>query len=346
MNTVNVLVTVALEPELLDQLRSLDRRLEVRVLDPLEARLYWGRPPEARADAAEAEARLDGALAEAEVLFGFPPRLELAAALAERLPRLRWFQATSAGVDRLLESGALQLFAERGVVVTNARGLHATPIGEYVIAAMLMFCKGAHRFIRAQAQRRWERFMPAELRGKTVGIVGLGAIGSEVARLSKAFGCRVLAVRRSATAGVRHKHADLVLPPSGLPTVLAESDFLVLATPLTPETRRLIGESQLRAMKPTACLINVGRGAIVDQEALARALREGWIAGAVLDVFEQEPLPPDSELWALENLVISPHISGGTERYMERAVVIFARNLRRYLRGDPLENVVDPQRGY
>lgn len=346
MPSVNVLVTVALEPELLDQIRSLDPRLDVRVLDRDEASVYWGRQPEQAAAAAEVRARLEAALAQAEVLFGFPPRLDLAAALAERLPRLRWFQATSAGVDRLLESGALRLLAERGVVVTNARGLHATPIGEYVMAAMLMFCKGAPRFIRAQAQRRWDRFMPLELRGKTVGIVGMGAIGSEVARLSKAFGCRVLAIRRSATARAGHEHADLVLPPSGLPFLLGESDFVVLATPLTPETRRLIGEPQLRAMKPAAYLINIGRGAIVDEAALVRALREGWIAGAALDVFEQEPLPPDSELWGLENLVISPHISGGTERYMQRAVAIFTGNLRRYLDGSPLENVVDPQRGY
>ncbi len=296
------------------------------------------------ADAEAARRRLDAALAETEVLYGFPPSPEQAGELLTRAPRLRWFQAASAGVDRLEESG----FLERQVVITNSSGVHATPVGEYVLMVMLMFAKGAHRLVRAQAERRWTHPpMPAELRGATVGVVGMGRIGTEVARLSRAAGCRVLAIRRSAQERrPGRSRADEVLPPSDLPYLLSESDYVVLAVPLTRQTRHLIGRDELRAMKPAAVLINIARGAVVDEEALVQALKEGWIGGAGLDVFEREPLPEDSELWGLENVILTPHISGGTELYFERAVPIFCENLRRYLKGRPLRNVVDPRRGY
>jgi phosphoglycerate dehydrogenase-like enzyme len=212
---------------------------------------------------------------------------------------------------------------------------------------MLMFAKGAHRLLRAQSERRWTRLLPSELRDRTVGVVGMGAIGTEVARLAQAAGCRVLAIRRSAAARRSGEApADEVLPPSDLPYLLSESDYVVLSVPLTEETRHLIGPDELRAMKPTAVLINISRGAVVDEVALVRALKEGVIGGAGLDVFEREPLPDDSELWGMENVILTPHISGGTERYFQRAVPIFCENLRRYLDGRPLLNVVDPQRGY
>jgi len=245
-------------------------------------------------------------------------------------------------VDRAARSGLLK----SDFMLTSASGLHATPIGEYVLCVMLMFCKGAPRFVRAQERREWLRFMPQELYGKTVGVVGLGHIGAEVARLAKAFGCRVLATRRSVTSRTKGELVDELLPPPELPALLAESDFVVLAVPLTPDTRHLIGEAELRAMRPTGVLINIARGAVLDEAALVRALKEGWIAGAGLDVFEQEPLPPESELWDMENVILSPHISGGTEIYNQRAVGIFCENLRRYLAGERLMNLADPSRGY
>jgi phosphoglycerate dehydrogenase-like enzyme len=298
---------------------------------------------------------LHGAFERAEVVFGFwgtelhyalidaagmggnPPEK-----LSDVAPRLKWIQLTSAGADRLLNSG----FIEQGITVTTVSGLHATPIGEFVLSAILMFAKGAPGYVRAQLRHEWTRFAPSELYGKTVGIVGMGHIGTEVGRLAKAFGCRVLATTRSATERHSTPEADDVMPAAELHRLLAESDYVVLSMPLTAETRGMIGEAELRAMKPTAVLVNIARGAVVVEEALMRALREGWIAGAALDVFEKEPLPPDSPLWDMENVLVTPHISGGTEIYNQRAVTIFTDNLHRYLAGEPLLNVVDPARGY
>jgi len=344
---VRVLITFALEPELVDEIAAVDARLDVCVLGQEARRLFrGGRGYPSELEAQTARQELEEAMAEAEVLLGFwgPALMELypdPQALRERAPHLRWIQLTSAGVDRAARSGLL----ESDLMVTNASGLHATPIGEYVMLQMLMFAKGAHRFVRAQERREWQRWMPQELYGKTVGIVGMGHIGAEVARLSLAFGCRVIATRRSAAE--RHDEGGVdVLPASELPTLLAESDFVVLSMPLTEETRNMIGEAELRAMKPTAVLINIARGAVVDEAALVRALKDGTIAGAGLDVFEEEPLPEGSELWGLENVILSPHISGGTEIYNKRATDIFRENLRRYLAGEPLINLADRNRGY
>jgi phosphoglycerate dehydrogenase-like enzyme len=266
--------------------------------------------------------------------------------IRDAAPRLKWIQLTSAGADRMLNSG----FVEQGITVTTVSGLHATPIGEFIIGAMLQWAKGAPRTMRAQLRHEWTRFAPTELYGKTVGIVGIGHIGAEAARLAKAFGCRVIATRRSATAAETADHAgapaDEILPSSELPRLLAESDYVVLCVPLTNDTRGLIGEKELRLMKPSACIVNIARGPVIVEDALVAALREGVIAGAALDVFEHEPLPAESPLWDMENVIITPHISGGTEIYNQRAAAIFADNLRRYLSGEALRNVVDPARGY
>jgi phosphoglycerate dehydrogenase-like enzyme len=333
---VNVLLAIDLAPKLLDDVRSIDPRLEISVLDRDTMPLFWGRSAE---EGSPAQQRFASVMAEAEVLYGLILSTGQARGVLAAAPKLRWFQSTSAGVDELIGAG----FGERGVLVTTSSGVHATPIGEFALHLMLMFAKQARRAIDAQRERRWERFTPTELRDATIGVVGLGHIGSEVARLAKGFGCRVLAVDRlRADAGP----ADQLLRPAELPRLLAESDYVVLSVPLSKETRHLIGEVELRAMKPTAVLINVCRGAVVDEGALTRALKEGWIAGAGLDVFESEPLPPESELWGMENVIISAHITGGTAHYFERAVPILCENLRRYLEGRPLLNAIDPERGY
>ncbi|MEX0785006.1 MAG: D-2-hydroxyacid dehydrogenase [Dehalococcoidia bacterium] len=345
---VNVLISFALEPELVEQVQAVDPRVRVRVLGQNVRQLFRGEkryPSELEAQTARQE--LEDAMAEAEVLFGFwgPGLVEMFPTLdtlSENAPKLRWLQLTSAGVDRAARSGLL----ESDLLITSASGLHATPIGEYVLALMLMFCKGAHRFVRAQQQREWIRYMPDELYGKTVGIVGAGHIGAEVGRLSRAFGCRVIGIRRSAAKRTLDEHGGELLPPSELPYLLSESDFVVLAVPLTNETRGLIGEAELKQMKPSAVLINIARGGVLDEEALIRALKDGTIAGAGLDVFSQEPLPPDSELWGLESVIMSPHISGGTVIYNQRATAIFCENLRRYLANEPLTNLADAERGY
>ena len=352
---VRVLVTFPLEPELIETIRAVDSsRINVDVLGSDQRRLLRGfKYPSEREREAVAEG-LNNAFERAEVVFGFwGTELHYAlidargmggdvpARLGDVAPHLKWIQLTSAGADRLLNSG----FIEEGVTVTTVSGLHATPIGEFIVAAMLMWAKGSHRALRAQVKHEWTRFAPTELRGKTVGIVGWGHIGAEAGRLAKAFGCRVVATRRTITSEPVDGPDELV-PLADLHRMLGECDFVVLSMPLTSESRGMIGERELRAMKPSACLINIARGPVTVEADLIRALNEGWIAGAALDVFDQEPLPSDHPFWEMENVILTPHISGGTEIYNQRAVEIFAANLRRYLDGAPLQNVVDPARGY
>jgi len=188
--------------------------------------------------------------------------------------------------------------------------------------------------------------MPSGLHAKTVGIIGFGGIGREIARLSKAFGMKVLVTHRSARRSGQTGYVDEKYTLDGLTDMLGKSDFVVLALPLTHETIAMIGKKQLRSMKPTAFLINISRGKILDEAALVRALEEHWIAGAGLDVFETEPLPADSKLWELPNVILTPHIAGGMDRYIEQATAIFCENLMRYISGKRLLKVVNKQKGY
>ena len=211
---------------------------------------------------------------------------------------------------------------------------------------------------REWPQGRWALFASQELRGATLGIVGYGSIGREVGRIGKCFGMRVVAAKRSVneardtgyklpgTGDPEAQMPDRIYPPERLREMLAECDFVVISLPLTSETRGLIGEEELQAMKPTAYLVNVSRGGIVNEPALIKALQEGWIAGAGLDVFEMEPLPPDSPLYDLDNVILSPHVAGFSPHYDERASDLFAENLRRYLAGEELLNLVDKKAGY
>ncbi len=350
---VNVTLAIPVTDDLQELVRAVGPRLNVMSLSRAQRHAYReGRPlwpgyydPPAAARAGdeseeEAKERLAAILAETEVVFTNPI---IPADLIDRAPELRWLQLTSAGVDRLLDSPIIH----SRLVVTTASGIHAVTISEYVLGAMLAFGKGLLKAHRSQQESRWSAYPPTELQGQTVGIIGLGAIGSRVAELARALGMRVLAMRRSVVSRTQGEGpADEIVPPSELLYLLGESDYVVLALPLTPESRHLIGEEQLRAMKPSSVLVNIARGSVVDERALIRALQEGWIGGAALDVFEREPLPPESALWKLENVLVTPHISGGTPRYMERAVSLFCENLRRYLAGDQLLNVVDPDRGY
>jgi len=277
-------------------------------------------------------------LPQAEVLFSFRPPADL----LRQAPRLRWLQLASAGADWVTSDPAMMASA---VLITTCSGIHAIPIAEYVIGSMLSF---AHRFcwaVRNQAQHRWERYLNRELFEQTLGIVGYGHIGREIGRLGRALGMRVIATRRSATGGEQADGVEL-FPAERLGDLLAQSDYVVIAVPLTKATEHLIGERELRAMRPTAYLVNIARGKVVDEAALVRALREGWIAGAGLDVFATEPLPPDSPLWDMPNVLLTPHVAGAHARYHERATTLFAENLRRYLAGQSLLNVVDRARGY
>jgi D-2-hydroxyacid dehydrogenase (NADP+) len=284
------------------------------------------------------KAKLTSLLSWADVLFCLvAPRDTIA-----RAPKLKWIQVISAGVDRWQDTDVWN----SNVLITGASGIHATPIGEFVLSFMLMFAKNMPRAFRMMQTRNWHRYEPRTLKGKTVGIVGLGHIGSEVARLSKAFGMRVIATRRSVREAGKARNVDLLLPQSQLKRMLAASDYVALCLPLTPENRRIIGEPEFRAMKPTARIINIGRGQLIDEEALIRALDEKRLAGAGLDVTCMEPLPKTSRLWDFENVILTPHISGGRENYMLHATEIFRENLRRWITGKKLLNVVDRDRGY
>jgi phosphoglycerate dehydrogenase-like enzyme len=338
MNSLNVLVVVPdfekslrdADKECLRLIRAVSPRIKVRD----GAALAWA---ESKGDYSQKE-KLDSLLAWADVLFGLtaPPNT------IARAPRLKWIQVVSAGVDRWINT---DIWRSR-VVITGVSGIHATPIGEFVMAQMLMFAKNAPLSFRLKSRRDWKRYPVETLRGKSVGIVGLGHIGREIARLSKAFGMTVVATRRSIAAPGKAKNVDLLLPQTQMKKLLKTSDYVILSVPLTPETRHIIGQKELRIMKPTARLINIGRGALVDEEALPGALKTKLIAGAGLDVTEIEPLPKESPLWNFENVILSPHVSGGMENYMFRATAVFCENLRRYLDGKRLLNMIDREKGY
>lgn len=284
------------------------------------------------------QADFDKLLGNAEVLFGF----RLPRDVLKRAPHLKWAQMMSAGVERFLDADMVK----SPVVITNASGLAAVPISEWVVCVMLMFAKQFPRYSELKMEKRWERFSSAVLSGKTLGLVGVGQIGSEVARLAKALRMNVIATRRTIRPGVGARYVDRLLPRSQLPTLLRESDFVVIAVPFTSETQHMIGEKELKAMKKTAYILNIGRGDIINEPVLIKALEEKWIAGAGLDVFTTEPLPVLSRLWELPNVIQTPHVSGSVEDYVGKACDIFARNLERYVAGRRLFNVVDKKRGY
>ena len=249
------------------------------------------------------------------------------------LPRLRWFHSFSAGVDH----PAFRAVLERGVLLTNSPGNSSQPIAQYVVAMMLRVAKRMDVWAEQQRERRWQPIETEELTGKTVGIVGVGHIGGEIARLAKAFGMRVIGCRRRQR---RLRFVDELVPPERLTDLLARSDFVVLAVPLSSQTDGLIGEAELRAMRPGAWLINVSRGQVVREEALVTALKDSRLGGACLDVFHEEPLPPASELWSLPNVIVTPHNSGWSPLNFERGTDLFLDNLRRYVAGRPLRNRV------
>jgi phosphoglycerate dehydrogenase-like enzyme len=272
----------------------------------------------------------------AEIMVGWNVPREA----VQRSGRLRWIHSTAAGVDQLLYPEVY----DRGILVTTSSGIHQ-PLVEHVFALLLALVRRLHIAIRNQQARRWDRSraVGGEVRGLTVGVLGLGSIGAEVAAKATAFGMRVIGTKRTPGAV---PNVERVYPPEALSEVLAAADVVVVALPLTEKTRGLLGEGEFRAMKPGALLINIGRGPIVQEAALIRALQERWIAGAGLDVFEREPLPSDSPLWAIEDVIITPHVSGGWPGYLDAAVPLFCENLARYLRGAPLLNLVDKSRGY
>lgn len=268
-----------------------------------------------------------------------------------RAPHLRWLQYPGAGVDGLRTSGLLE--KQSPVIVTTANGIHAITMSEYVFGSMLMFNWNWPQMVRLQDSHLWAKSAGwynlggRELAGQTLGIVGVGSIGRRIAQMGRVFGMRVLGIRRSFSQGqATDPDLDQSYPPQRLREMLSQSDYVVVVVPLTASTEHLIGEEELRAMKSSAYLVNVARGRVVDEQALIRALREGWIAGAGLDVAETEPLPSHSPLYGLPNVILTPHIAGVSVHYEKRLAELFADNLRRYRTGQPLINRFDAERGY
>lgn len=331
-----VMVTVPFSPEALQRIAAVSPQLQVET-----ELLPDGQWPEDR-------------IIRAEVLYT-TDRLPT----PEQVPNLHWVHSHWAGIDRMVD-GPLW---DSEVVITSASGIHAPNMGQYALAQILAWANRIPAWVRLQQSGKWpsrrrEAFTGEELAGKTLGIIGYGSIGREIARLATAFGMTILVTKRDArrvedegyiVPGYGDPGGDLptrTYPTEATRSMLAECDYVVITVPLTPRTHHLFDESLFRAMKPSSFVVNIGRGGVIKEEDLVRALQKGWIAGAGLDVFETEPLPEDSPLWTMENVILSPHISGFSEAYDQRALDLFIANLERYLAGEPLLNVVDRAEGY
>ena len=345
-----VVVTIAtpLEPALVARIADVDHRFDVRYEPDLLP------PPRYPCDhrgsdtfhrSQQQEERWANLLAEAEVLFGVPGDSAQGLAAAVRAnPSLRWVQGTAAGVGETVRQAQLSEQERARVAITSAAGVHAGPLAEFALFGLLAFTKGLPRLLADAEARRWEHYPVGELAGRTVLVVGLGGIGREVARLATAFGMRVLAINRTGKA--EGAEVDEVHPTSALPDLMPRAQAVVVTLPLTEETEGLIDAAAIGRMPAGAVVVNVGRGGVIDEPALIQALQDGRLAGAALDVFATEPLPVESPLWRLPNVVISPHTAALSVHENERIVALFSENLRRYLRGDALVNRVNPKLYY
>ena len=334
-STLNVLVTMPFSEAQLDRIRAVSPRVTVT-----------------RADAATADYRAT------DVLYAGNPPKDLA-----RAPKLAWVQLHMAGVNTFVDH---PLYTQSGLPLTTTSGVHAATIAEYAITMLLALAHRVPRMVEWKAkggwppdQERWPLFVPTEVRGATLGIIGYGSIGRELARIARsAFAMTILACKRDPSRRADDGYAlpgtgdpdgrlpDAWFPPDKLADMLARSDVVVMAAPLTRETTRMIDARALAAMKPSAYFINVGRGASVDEVALAQALVEKRLAGAAVDVFSEEPPPAGHPLYGVDNAILSPHVSGFLPSYDDKCTELFAENLRRFLAGTPLLNLVDRELGY
>jgi phosphoglycerate dehydrogenase-like enzyme len=346
MAAVQVLIASPLEAELAARIAATDQRAEVlfepELLPPARYPADHRGDPAFRRDP-EGERRWRALLDRAEVLFGIPG--DSAAALAEvvgDLSRLRWVHATSAGAGEQVRQAALPADALERVTVTTSSGVHAVPLAEFAVLGLLAVAKELPRLLDDQRAKAWPevRRPLRELHGQTLFLVGLGEIGREVARLGKALGMRTVGFRR--TEGPPPTWVDEVHGPGRLAELAGRADGVVVSLPLTDQTAGLVDRATIDRLPPDCIFVNVGRGGVVDEPALVEALRERRIAGAVLDVFAAEPLPADSPLWTLPNVLVTPHAAALSARENERIVELFVENLGRYLDGRPLVNVVEP----
>jgi phosphoglycerate dehydrogenase-like enzyme len=287
-------------------------------------------------------AALGAAVVEARVLFYWAGAADDIRSILQGAPKLEWMHARHAGLDRILIP---ELIASP-IPVTNGSGVFSQALGEFAILGALYFAKDVPRRMRAKADRRWDVFDNDEVSTQTLGIVGHGDIGRAVAWRAKAFGMRVLALRRDTSPRPGDEHVDKVYALPELHNMLRECDYVVAAAPLTPETKGMLGRREFGAMKPEAIIMNVGRGPVIDEAAMIEALRSKQIRGAALDVFEVEPLPESSPLWTMDNVLLTAHCVDHTRTWLEDAVVFFMEQFIRWRRNEPLRNIVDKRAGY
>jgi glyoxylate/hydroxypyruvate reductase len=322
-----VVIATPLEPELVARLRAVDERLDVAYEADLLPTPRWasdhiGDPSFVRTP--EQEARFTELVAGAEIVLGYPQEDPAQIAwLVRTAPELRWVQATFAGAGQQLSAAGLAREDVERITWTSSVGIHITPLGEWALFGILALTKDLPRLEADKRARHWAHYPVDEVRGTTVLVVGLGEIGGEVARLAEAFGMNVLSTRRN---------------EGDLDELLPRADSVVVTLPLTGETRGMFDRRRLGLLKPGAIFVNIGRGPVVDEEALIDALRSGHLRGAALDVYTTEPLPADSPLWELDNVILSPHTAAQSIHENERIVELFADNLRRYLAGEELRS--------
>jgi phosphoglycerate dehydrogenase-like enzyme len=300
-------------------------------------------PPDTGIAVGNTAEAFERAAGEASIIFNWSGTGALLREVFGMCPKVRWVHCRAAGLDDLLFPELI----ESPVPLTNGSGVFSPPLGEFVLGAILYFAKDFRRLIRNQTAGVWEPFDVTEISGRTAGIVGYGDIGRAVATRLRAMGMQVLACRRTAPP---LDHVDPLIGkfygPDGLPEMIALCDYVVATAPLTPQTRGMIGAREFAAMKPGAVILNVGRGAVIDEAAMIQALTEKRILGAGLDVFTTEPLPPGHPFFALDNVLLSPHSADHTPDWLDRAMQFFVAQFERFAKGDPLLNVVDKKRGY
>jgi phosphoglycerate dehydrogenase-like enzyme len=310
--------------------------------EPALKRLNNELGPDVRLKFADKASDLEPELADAKVLFQWAGNREELKRVLAGAPRLEWIHGRYAGLDGILSPELV----ESPVPLTNGRGSFSQSLGEFVMCGALYFAKDLPRMLRSKAERRWDMFDVLELSTQTMGIVGHGDIGRAIARRAKAFGMKVLAVRRDIARRAGDEDVDQVFANADLHKMLPLCDYVVAAAPLTPQTRHMIGAPEFAVMKPDVIVMNVGRGPVIDEAAVVKALESKQIRGAVLDVFEVEPLPVESPLWGMENVLISFHTADHTKDWLDDAVSLFVENFRRFRGGEPLKNVADKRAGY
>lgn len=339
-----LLICSFLEPEHVECIRQSCREVHVHyhpelIPQPRYEADHIGKPLQRTAD----QQRMWNALLQrAEVLFDFDyTDIE---GLKKNARNVKWIQASSAGIGQFVKRHQLH---ELGATLTTAAGVHARPLAEFTLWAMLAFAKNYPLARKQQRAHLWQRFHNDDLIGKTLAIVGLGSIGREVAALARLLDMRVLGIKRTiAGADASDLHVDALYPQSDLHAMLAEADYVCLVCPHTPETEGMLDSDAFAVMKPGSVLINIGRGALVDEQALLHALAHGPLRGAVLDVASQEPLPAEHPLWDMENVIIFPHSASTSRNENKRLTDLFIDNLTRYHKGAPLRNVFDVARLY